>query len=160
MKRSIAHAVRPLLVGALLAAAFPAAAATVSGTCNTSQTKFISSTHSVSTTATSYVTMPDASFSFTQGGKSKSCVVVFFSARLEASNGSAPFLSALLDDSIFPTSQELVTGNDGLVHSYSAIFVFPSVASGHHTMKMRWHGNVIGGSIQAVNRNTVLQYSP
>jgi len=117
------------------------------------------------TESSSFVTVPETHVGFTQGGSSKSCVIVRFSAETFASGpDSAVRVRALLDNTKVAIPAEVtysaVDNFDRAAHSYE--FVFPNVAPGNHTIKMQFRSaNSCNCFVVSIGvHTTVVQFEP
>ena len=158
------RSIRPLLCGGLLmlAVATPAIAPAepVTGTCNPTTLKFSASALTdTSTMSGSFVNIPEASISFIHGGTKPSCIIVHFSAEATAHN--MVIVRARLDNALTALPEEAIfAGADSsvLVRARSYDFIFPSVAPGHHALRMQFRTG--DGEIADMTRyNTIVQLS-
>jgi hypothetical protein len=99
------------------------------------------STTSQSTSSSTYVDVIDTRIRFTQGGSSKSCVIVSFSAQADTP-GAVMQVRAVLDGNIecLPTDNSFVggTGALGTFTSRAMNYVCENVAPGVHAVKMQF----------------------
>ena len=116
----------------------------VTGTCKTGKSDYVTNdTTGLSTTSTSYVTVPGMSRTFTIGGTAATCVIVDVSGFSFATGDALEYVTVLLDGSTFPSPTEVQfsgdddeNGNFEWARAHAANFVFPSVSPGSHTVTM------------------------
>jgi hypothetical protein len=125
-----------LLLATLLCTAGEVLAA--KGNCNTPKTAFRTETDGVTTTATTWVTVPKSVVSFTQGGNNPSCVVVRFSVLPRANY--LVYIRPLIDGTILatPDNVQLEYKSPGYLSTRAFEFVFPKIAPGNHVLRMQW----------------------
>jgi hypothetical protein len=130
-----------------------------SGTCAPTKTKFINDPAIRLTTSTTFVNLPSSVVNFVQGGASASCVIVQFSAAVITSTNAQLTLRATLDGvaSSLPDSTPLMVDGANF-ETRSAVFVFPSVTPGAHTVRIQFLTSV--GTVEVSRSNVVVQYAP
>jgi hypothetical protein len=137
------------------------AASYKTGSCHPSQVKFIGSEVVRSTDSRVYVIIPYTSLIFTQGGTSSSCVIVYFSAKAAALGVGKMWLIATIDDSNADAmpSETIFTGSTA-VQTQAVSFIFPTVAPGRHTLRMRFLTDRDNQPINIFNSNTIVSFTP
>lgn len=138
--------------------------AVVTGTCKTGKTNYAaSSLQNSATTSTSYVDIPEATVSFTQGGTSPSCVIVVYSAMVFAPSSELMFVRPILDGSNATPGETQFSGDDDengnsqWARSHAMNFVFPSVSPGAHTIVMQFH-TLFGHSVYTHQHTTLVEH--
>ena len=142
-------------------------AVAVTGTCKSGKTNYSATNLTGSnTTSTSYVNVPDATVSFTQGGSVSSCVIVHFTAETFANAGGTALLYVrpLLDGGTLATPVETqFSGDDDeeqdgrWARSHAMNFVFPSVSPGGHTIQMQFR-SFDGGQVNIHQHTTLVDH--
>jgi hypothetical protein len=125
----------------------PAPQAVVSGNCANVSIVNYKSDDSInhSTTSTSFVDVPNSTVFFNQGGTGNSCVIVTFTAETFAPASRLLQVRARLDNSVTASpgvvqlsGDDDENGNGDWSRSHAFTFVFPSVASGSHNVRMQF----------------------
>ena len=140
----------------------PAAAPADTGACSPAKVKYNASLFANSpTTSTSFVNIPDASISFTQGGTKASCVVVRFSAESHVQGADSVVVRAYLDKTTSAIPAEIIySSGDGFnTNAHAFEYIFPDVAPGHHVVNMQYK-SLNGTSVNIYYRTTVVQFAP
>lgn len=120
----------------------PAASVTTSN-CRLPKTDFrTNDTLSLSTASTTYVAVPGMTKTITQGTRTRGCVVVDVSGFSWAPADALEYVSVRLDGVLGNPTEVQFSGDDDedgdgrWAQTHSAIFVFPNVAPGNHTVSM------------------------
>ena len=146
----------------LLFAATAVGAAPVSGTCTPAKVAFAASAITESaTSSTTFVRVPEARVRLVQGGSQPSCVLVQFSAHAFASAGNSLVLKARLDKSIsgLPRTFQFSGDDPGLYRTRTAVFIFPDIAPGAHTLQLLFR-SVTGERVEIGVHNTIVHFAP
>jgi hypothetical protein len=98
-----------------------------------------------STSSTSFVNVPNAGVSFTQGGTGSGCVIVTFTAEAFARVSRLLQIRARLDNSstaapgvVQLSGDDDEDGDGDWARAHAFTFIFPSVAPGAHTVRMQF----------------------
>jgi hypothetical protein len=156
--------IKPVLAGLAVALmASPAAAldpATL-GSCSPTKIKFVASDElRFRTTSQSYVDLPQASISFTQGGRKASCVLVRFSANANGNRNMG--FRAMLDgtQAALPYEGQISDGADKGPNARRFTFIFASVTPGVHNVKIQYQMTSQGGFADMNAHNTIVSFAP
>ncbi len=107
-----------------------------------------------------FMEVPNSRIAFKVGGKGRSCVIVTYSARMQAVLPEQLWLRVVLDGKVIAEPGELVvTANDGSegfgTRSYT--WVFPAVSPGKRNVRVEYRSG--GGSQVGIQQQTiVVQY--
>ena len=150
----------PLLCAALLMPAGFAPAMAAVASCSPTRMKIKTMTGTVSTSSPTFVGIPEAALTFTQGGTSPSCVVVRFSGASSVITSGVSRIVARLDGvtDADPGSVQFSGENVGSV-SHAFEFLFPSVAPGTHIVRIMYRTNGTG-TVFVDQRTLVVQHAP
>lgn len=98
-----------------------------------------------STFSTSFVNVPNAGVSFTQGGTGGGCVIVTFTAEAFTQSNGLMQVRARLDDAVTAAPGVIqFSGDDDedlddrYARSHAFTFIFPSVGAGSHFVRMQY----------------------
>lgn len=157
----------PLLCGGLLLLAVltPATAPAAPVIFHCSPTKVKGSASALdnsTTTSTTFVNIPEATVTFTQGGAHASCVIVRFSAVAMGGSDNI-FVRAFLDQTTaaIPDDVRYTRSQSFTSEAHSFEFIFPRVAPGSHAIRMQFRAESSGGGGVTVDRHTtVVQFAP
>jgi Ni,Fe-hydrogenase III small subunit len=128
--------------------------------CAPTKMKVISQTTNTNRTTTSNVfsEIPATKTTIAQGGSASSCVIVDFSALVNA--GGAAFLEVMLDGNLaLPDYSQLIVSSASF-EARSASFVFPSVAPGNHTLTFLFRSSSVGSAVNINRSNIIVHYAP
>ena len=107
-----------------------------------------------------FLEVPNTRIAFNVGGKSKSCVIVTYSARMQAVEPEQLWLRVLLDGKVVAEPGALIaTANDasGEYRAQSYTWVFPAVSPGKRNVRVEYRSG--GGSQVGIQQQTiVVQY--
>jgi hypothetical protein len=154
-----------LAIAALLLAAvtMTTAVAAVSGACAPTKKKFKVSFETESTSSQTYVNVDETNISFTQGGSSPSCVIVFFSAEANISGSDTTMVvRAEVDGESFscePTGAFFLRSGatSEPVHANAMNFVCPDVDPGAHVVRIQFRRDGTG-SVTLGFRTTIVNF--
>jgi hypothetical protein len=136
-------------------AAGAAEAASATGNCVTTATKYRVADTSAGTTSTSFVNVLQSGLTFVQGGSAPGCVIVSFTAVITTADAWM-YVKPTLD------GENPVDPNSGVWRvtvqdSRTAVFVFTNVSPGSHSLVMKFRSNN-GGNVTVYNRTATLSY--
>jgi hypothetical protein len=149
---------------AMVTGAGPASASSVVGGCEPTKIKYQAAIHNSNTTSTSFVTVPEATVGFVQGGVGASCVLVEFWA--EATAAKVMYVRVLMDNATagLPASTVFTADddedNDGCcVRTRGMKFILPNVTPGNHKISVQYLS--FDGSVVGLQRHTtIVHYVP
>lgn len=117
------------------------------------------------TSSSSFVNVPNAGVSFSQGGTGSGCVIVTFTAEAFAPGGRLLQVRARLDDSVtaapetvFLSGDDDEDGDGRWARSRAFTFIFPSVAPGSHFVRMQFRSPDIFGRVYIHKHTVVVQH--
>ena len=118
----------------------PHQAAATSGDCKVKKVAFVTDDATgASTTSTTYVNVPNAAVSFSQGGRTTGCIVVNFSAWAFAPGTALMMVRAQLDGvDMAPGGDQQFTATDGTFAVAHAFSWTANAAVGNHTVQIQF----------------------
>jgi hypothetical protein len=132
------------------------------GTCQPAKVKFSASDRDQNiTTSTTFINLPEAAITFTQGGTKASCVIVYFTGMVAVGANGQLFVRAIMDGSDvgLPELFQIIALSNNFSHTHTASFIFPSIAPGSHQVRIQYSsGN--GQQVIIGRHNTVANYAP
>jgi hypothetical protein len=130
------------------------------GTLSHVKTAFDQPIEPVSTWSQNFQKIASTSITFKIGGKGKSCVLVTYSAQLQASIPSELWLKVVLDGKMIAQPGPMVAesnGEGGVFKAHSFTWIFPAVSPGRRTVHVEFKSS--DGSVVSINQQTlVVQY--
>jgi hypothetical protein len=136
--------------------------AVVSGTCAPTKVAFAASNNPESpTNSRIFVSVPETTVSFVQGGSKGSCVLVQFSAHAFAEAGNSVDVRARLDGATngLPRIVNFSSDDPGLYRTSTMIFIFRKVAPGAHTLELEFR-SANGTRVEIGLHNTIVHFVP
>jgi hypothetical protein len=109
-----------------------------------------------------FVSLPESTLNFVQGGNKPSCVIVQFWGNTGA-NQTGLYLRALIDQvstSVLPDSPQIGRYPDNFVQSASAIYIIPNVAPGAHKITFQFRSSSNGAQVSISAHNVLVMYAP
>jgi hypothetical protein len=140
----------------VIAFALPLADAAVAakGNCKAPNIAFKTRNKSSSTTATGFVRLPGTKVDFTQGGSTRSCVVVQFSGRADTAHTLV--IRARIGDKVASPSLVGLSTDTAGQGAHAFTFVFPKIDPGKHKVVIEWHG--FYGEVANMHQRTTTVY--
>ena len=134
-------------------------AANTTGSCQPAKVKFASGSDVRQTTSLGFVGVAGATLSFTQGGKSPNCVIVYFSAEVDMQAGAQMAIRATLDNVPNAVPSQMNFAYNALaLQAHSASFIFPNVAPGAHVLRIQYL-SVNGKTVFISKSNTIIHFA-
>jgi hypothetical protein len=137
--------------------------ALTTSSCAPTKLHYMASDTSASTsTSANFVSVPEAAITFTQGGSTKSCVVVRFSAETFEFEDGGIRIKATLDNTTVAVPPEVnySAGDRGTAGAHAFDFIFPLVAPGSHTVRIQFRSGGNPGTARVQHHTTIVQHAP
>jgi len=134
---------------------------TQTGACTTAKMRYITASAGGTTDSDTFVNFLANAVNFTQGGASASCVIVRFSTIATGSSGNVLSVAALLDGSTqgLPFDMPFSDGGDSIGQARSFDFIFPGVAPGNHSVRMKFRSRLgAGHNVSIGPHNIIVEY--